>query len=149
MYFILCSFSVAAMISAVNPSNQSFTFRENNQQALVINITVDGNPAPTYEWTRNGVAVVNSSTITVTRTSFRAYAVRENHGNYVVTYQNNMGTAVNHSFNMDVLCKYMCIIDLFKSYKTNSHKSYMRLDLGGVYLNLPVLQSCNCLCLSG
>ena len=114
MYFILFSFSVAAMISTVNPSNQSFTFREDSQQALEINITVDGNPAPTYQWTRDGVAVQNSTTITVTGTSFRAYAVRENGGNYVVSYQNGVGTAATHSFNMDVLCKYMSASDLFR-----------------------------------
>ena len=112
MYFILFYFSVAAMISAVTPSNQSFTFRENNQQALVINITVDGNPAPTYTWTRDGVAVVNSTAINVTRTSFRAYAVRENRGDYVVTYQNTVGNDM-HSFSLDILCKYISLRDLF------------------------------------
>ena len=100
--FIL--YTVAVMINDVNPDNRTVTLTENRGVRFNLTIDVNGNPFPSYNWTRNGALVMNESTLTVAPKAFYAYAVRENTGFYEVIYVNRLGSD-RYNFNLDIQCK--------------------------------------------
>ena len=99
----LCLHTVAVMINGVTPDDRTITLVENGE---VFNLTlaVEGNPAPSYTWTRNGETVMNRSTLNVTVNSIFANVVRENMGFYEVVYDNTIGIA-RYNFTLDIQCK--------------------------------------------
>ena len=104
-YLFYLTFAVPPEISAVTPPNASFVVVEDAQQAFTVYIDVNGNPAPTFQWTRNGVALTNSASVYFNQSTIRLYHVRENSGDYQVMYSNNVDPAATHSFSLDVQCK--------------------------------------------
>ena len=92
------------MITSVNIDNRTITLVENQREALNLTLSVEGNPSPTYVWTKNGANVMNGTTLTITSNSFSAYLVRENNGFYEVVYTNSLGR-VSHNFTLDIQCK--------------------------------------------
>ena len=104
-YLFYLTFAVAPEISAVTPPNPSFVLVEDAQQAFTVYIDINGNPAPTFQWTRNGVALTNSASVYFNQSTIRIRQLRENSGDYEVMYSNNVEPAATHSFSMDVQCK--------------------------------------------
>ena len=108
-YLFYLTFAVAPEISVVTPPNASFVVVEDAQQAFTVYIDINGNPAPTFQWTRNGVALTNSASVYFNQSTIRIYQLRENSSDYEVVYSNNIDPAATHTFSVDVQCKlYTC-----------------------------------------
>ena len=91
-----------------SPGPQTVTEGDTN---VLINITIDANPIPSFfTWSRNGLPITSSSNVALTATSITFTTVqREDAGTYTV-YSNNTAGDGSTTFELIVQCKLLLLI---------------------------------------